>query len=249
MITAAIIDDEPNNVELLSQIITKFAPQVTIVGTASGITDGFELITNLKPALIFLDVEMKDGTGFDLLKLIPNMPIKVIFTTAHEKYAVDAFHVSAIDYLLKPISPAQLISAIQKAETAVKADELRLQLSVLLENINDPHSRNKKIVLKTFERIYVTTTNEITRFESDGNYTTVFLNDDTRIVVSKLLKDYDEMLKEDTNFFRVHQSHLINLHYFHCYEKSENLLIMKDKTPIPVAIRKKDQLLKLIMVE
>lgn len=248
MTTAAIIDDEPNNVELLSQIITQFAPQVTIVGTASGITEGFKLITNLKPSLIFLDVEMKDGTGFDLLKLIPNIAINVIFTTAHEKYAVDAFHVCAIDYLLKPISPALLISAIQKVETAVKVDELRLQLSVLLENFNDPNSRNKKIVFKTFERIYVTTVNEITRFESDGNYTTVFLTDDTKIVVSKLLKDYDEMLKNDTNFFRVHQSHLINMNYFHCYEKSENLLIMKDKTPIPVAIRKKDQLLKLIII-
>ena len=248
MITAAIIDDEPNNVELLSHIITTFAPQVSLVGTASGITDGFGLITNLKPALIFLDVEMKDGTGFDLLKLIPNIPVKVIFTTAHEKYAIDAFHVSAIDYLLKPISTAQLIAAIQKAETATSADELRLQLSVLLENINEPLTRNKKIILKTFERIYVTTSQDIIRFEADGNYTTVYLKDGTKIVVSKLLKDYEEILKDDSHFFRVHQSHLINLSYLHFFEKAENILIMKDKSTIPVAIRKRDQLLKLITV-
>jgi two-component system, LytTR family, response regulator len=150
--------------------------------------------------------------------------------------------------LLKPISPAQLIAAIQKAESATSADELRLQLSVLLENINEPLTRNKKITLKTFERIYVTTSQDIIRFEADGNYTTVYLKDGTKIVVSKLLKDYEDMLKVDTHFFRVHQSHLINLSYLHFFEKAENVLIMKDKSIIPVAIRKRDQLLKLIMV-
>ncbi|MGL5889791.1 MAG: LytR/AlgR family response regulator transcription factor [Bacteroidia bacterium] len=249
MMTAAIIDDEPNNIELLSLIITKFSPQITIVGTALSVEEGFQLITNSKPSLLFLDVEMKDGTGFDLLKLIPNIPVKVIFITAHEQYAVQAFHYSAIDYLLKPVSPSELLGAIRKAELQVSNDELKMQINALLSNVNDADEKNKKIVLKTMDRVYITTSDEIVRMESDGNYTTVHFNDGRKVLVSKLLKDFEITLKNQYNFFRSHQSHIINLDYFFCYEKAESSVVLKDKSVVPLAVRKKDQLFKLLNAE
>jgi two-component system, LytTR family, response regulator len=245
MIDTLIIDDEPNNVELISQLAARFAPQINIIGTASGVAEAFEFISKHRPALLFLDIELKDGTGFDLLRMTSSIPVKVIFITAHNKYAIDAFQFSAVDYLMKPVSPVQLIAAVQKAEQAVNNDELRLQINTLLSNIAEPVNRNKKIVLKTLERIYITSSDEIIRFESDGNYTTVFLNNGKKVIVSRLLKEFEDLLKDESHFSRVHQSHLVNLDYVFCYEKVENVLKMKDNSAIPVAIRKKEKLLKM----
>lgn len=242
MITAAIIDDEYNNVELLQNIIKRYVPQITITGTASSVKEGLDLITQLKPSLVFLDVEMGDGTGFDLLKQLPNIPLKVIFTTAHEKYAVNAFHYSAIDYLIKPISPSLLIAAVKKAEYAFTNEELHTQLNALLDNIKESEVKNKKLVLKNSDRIYAITISDVIRFESEGNYTTVYLSNGTKIIVSKLLKEFDELLADNKAFIRIHQSHLINLTYLFYYEKSDSSVILHDQTSIPVSSRKKELL-------
>ncbi|MCA6362676.1 MAG: response regulator transcription factor [Bacteroidetes bacterium] len=246
---AVIIDDEPNNIELLTTLIERFAPQVELTGTATGVTEGYTLLRKTNPSLVFLDVEMKDGSGFDLLKLVPQMPLRVIFVTAHEHYALQAFHYSATDYLLKPVSPTDLLAAIRKAELAVSHDELMLQMNTLLANMNEPDEKSKKIVLKTMERVYITTVDDIVRLESDGNYTTVHLNDGSKVLVSKLLKDFELILKDLHNFFRTHQSHIINLDYFFCYEKAESTVILKDKSFVPLAVRKKDQLFRLLNME
>lgn len=246
---AVIIDDEPNNIELLTTLIERFAPQLEVAGTATGVGEGYKLLCKTMPALVFLDVEMKDGTGFDLLKLVPQMPLRVIFVTAHENYAVQAFHYSAVDYLLKPVSPSDLLAAIRKAELAVSQEELMIQMNTLLSNMNEPDEKSKKIVLKTMERVYITTADDIVRLESDGNYTTVHLSDGSRVLVSKLLKYFELTLKDRHNFFRTHQSHIINLDYFFCYEKAESAVVLKDKTNVPLAVRKKEQLFRLLDLE
>ncbi|MCU0434024.1 MAG: LytTR family DNA-binding domain-containing protein [Bacteroidia bacterium] len=249
MMNAVIIDDEPNNIELLTNLITRFVPQIELAGQATGVAEGFALLTEKKPALVFLDVEMQDGTGFDLLKLVPQIPLKVIFITAHEQYALHAFHYSAIDYLLKPVSPSELLNAVRKAEQSVSNDELKMQINALLSNVHDSEGRNKKIVLKTQERVYVTNSDEIVRLESEGNYTTVYLTNGNKVLVSKLLKEFEETLKDQHHFFRTHQSHIVNLDYFFCYEKSESSVILKDKSNVPLAVRKKEQLFKILNLE
>jgi two-component system, LytTR family, response regulator len=246
---AIIIDDEPNNLELLTTLISRFAPQLELAGTATGVAEGYKLLGETNPSLVFLDVEMKDGTGFDLLKLVPHMPLRVIFVTAHEHYALQAFHYSAIDYLLKPVSPSDLLTAIRKAELAVSQDELIMQMNALLTNMSETDEKGKKIVLKTMERVYITTADEIIRLESDGNYTTVHLSGGSKVLVSKLLKDFEQTLKNCQNFFRSHQSHIINLNYFFCYEKAESAVVLKDKSSVPLAVRKKEQLFKLLHME
>lgn len=245
MIKTLIIDDEPNNSELVSNMVGMFCKELEICGIADSVQTGYQAILEHKPDLIFLDVQMPDGTGFDLLACFESIDFKVIFVTAHLEYAIEAFKISAVDYILKPLSPPALIAAVKKAEQAISAQDLDQKIKKLLLNVQKP-TEDKKIVLKTMERIYSIASHEIIRFESDGSYTTVFLKDGIKIVVSKLIKEFDEFLANDPQFIRVHQSHLINMAYFFCYEKADNHIVMRDESQIPVSLRKKEVVLNLI---
>ncbi len=238
-----IIDDEKNNSELVSNLLAMFCKEVEVLAIAESVQSGYQAIINNKPDLVFLDIQMPDGTGFDLLKCFDTCDFKVIFITAHQEYAIEAFKICAIDYILKPLSPPMLIAAVKKAEQAISSSELNLKIKNLLQNVDG--SQEKKIVLKTMERIYSVGIQEIVRFESEGSYTTVFLKDGKKIVVSRLIKEFDEMLCND-NFTRVHQSHLINMDYLFCFEKTDNQIVMKDNSLIPVSSRKKEHVLGLI---
>lgn len=240
-----IIDDEQSGREILQSIITQFCPTVKIIGEADGVRTGEELILKQKPNVILLDVNMQDGTGFDLLKKLPVHDFKIIFITAFQEHAIKAFEFSAIDYLLKPVEASRLIDALGKASDIIERSDLELKLSSLLSNINTSPLDQKKIVLKTSERIYAVEIKEIIRCESDGSYTKFYLSDGKKILVSRQLKEFDDLLNGNP-FIRVHQSHLININYFDYFEKSEDMVFMKDKTSVPVSTRKKDQLLKLI---
>lgn len=245
MIRTVIIDDEAGNIDLLTGLLRTYAPQLEIAGTAGSVQEGYALVLRERPALLLLDVQMGDGTGFDLLQLLGALSLKVIFITAHQQFAIDAFHFSAIDYLLKPIVPAQLLAAVRKAEEALSNEELRLKLDTLLGNLGETSQRKKKLVLKTLDRVYAVTSPEIVRFQSDGSYTTVYLADGKKIVVSRLLKEFEELLG-NSGFLRVHQSHLVNLDFVFYFEKSDSILVMKDQSAIPVSSRRKDQLLRAI---
>jgi two-component system LytT family response regulator len=188
---------------------------------------------------------MPDGTGFDLLKKFDKINFKIIFVTAHQEFAIEAFKYSALDYLLKPLSPSNLLAAVKKAEETMGSDELNMKLKILLNNIAEPIKNKKKIVLKTMERIYSVDLDDIIRFESDGGYTKVYLTDGKRIMVSKTMKEYDDLLL-DAGFLRVHHSHLINMNHLFCFEKAEGHVVMKDDSIVPVSNRKKDQLLELL---
>jgi two-component system LytT family response regulator len=244
MIKALIVDDEPNNSELIFNLVKKFCSEIEICGIADSVHSAYKCIEEMKPDLVFLDIEMPDGTGFDLLSYFEKIEFKVIFITAHSEFAIEAFKVAAIDYILKPLSPPALISAVKKANEQISKEDLNQKVKLLLNQISPLH-KEKKIVLKTLERIYALDSNEIVRFESEGSYTSVFCMDGKRIVVSRLIKEFDELLTNQ-NFVRVHQSHLVNLNHFFCFEKSDNQIIMKDKSIVPVSSRKKEFLLNLI---
>lgn len=245
MIKTVIIDDEINNQELISNLLKSYAENVQVVGLANSVESAYKAINEHQPDLIFLDIQMPDGTGFDLLKKFDKINFKIIFVTAHQEFAIEAFKYSALDYLLKPLSPANLLAAVKKAEETMGSDELNTKLKILLNNIAEPIKNKKKIVLKTMERIYSVDLDDIIRFESDGGYTKVYLTDGKRIMVSKTMKEFDDMLL-DVGFLRVHHSHLINMNHLFCFEKTEGHVVMKDDSIVPVSNRKKDQLLELL---
>ncbi len=245
MIRAIIIDDEINNQELISNLLKTYADNVQVVGMANSVDTAYKTINEQHPDLIFLDIQMPDGTGFDLLKKFDKINFKIIFVTAHQEYAIEAFKYSALDYILKPLAPANLLSAVKKMEDAISSEELNLKLKTLLNNIAEPAKNKKKIVLKTMERIYSVDLDDIIRFESDGGYTKVYLADGKRIMVSKTMKEFDDLLM-DTGFLRVHHSHLINMNHLFCFEKAEGHVVMKDDSIVPVSNRKKDHLMELL---
>lgn len=245
MIRAVIIDDEINNQELISNLLKTYADNVQVVGMANSVDTAYKTINEQHPDLIFLDIQMPDGTGFDLLKKFDKINFKIIFVTAHQEYAIEAFKYSALDYILKPLSPSNLLAAVKKMEDAISSEELNLKLKTLLNNITEPAKNKKKIVLKTMERIYSVDLDDIIRFESDGGYTKVYLADGKRIMVSKTMKEFDDLLM-DTGFLRVHHSHLINMNHLFCFEKAEGHVVMKDDSIVPVSNRKKDHLMELL---
>ena len=245
MIKAIVIDDETNNQELICNLLNSYAENIQVVSVADSVESGYKAISEHQPDLVFLDIQMPDGTGFDLLKKFDKVNFKVIFVTAHQEYAIEAFKYSALDYLLKPLSPSNLISAIKKVEESFNSEDLNLKLKTLLSNISEPAKTKRKIVLKTMERIYSVDLNDVIRFESDGGYTKVYLLDGKRIMVSRTMKEFDDLLT-DVGFLRVHNSHLVNMNYLFCFEKTEGHIVMKDDSIVPVSNRKKEQLLELL---
>ena len=242
MIQVIIVDDEKLIREMIAGILETKCPDITIVAEADGVESAYQLIQQHKPDLVLLDIKMSDGTGFDLLEKLDTINFKVVFVTAYEEYAIKAFEYSAIDYVVKPFNPENLVQAIKKAEHSIQA-ELSLKLNTLLSNLSTPSHDNKKLVLKTSDNIHIINVNNIIRLESDQNYSIFHIVDGRKIMVSKTLGEYDELLAQD-DFFRVHKSHLINLKQIKRYEKANGgSLVMNNDSYVPVASRKKDQLL------
>ncbi len=245
MLRTVVVDDEVMARETIIDMLNLFCGDVEVIGEASGVNTGYEIINHHKPDLVLLDIKMGDGTGFDLLNKFETINFHVIFITAFEEYAIQAFKFSALDYLLKPIDPEELTAAIQKAKTLIGQNNLELRINTLFDNLrNINQDKRKKLVLKTTGNVHVVDLANVIRCQSDKNYTHFFTSDGEHIVVSKTLKEFDELLSE-FDFFRVHQSHLINLDYIKRYDKSDGgFLVMKDDTRVPVSFRKKDELMK-----
>ncbi len=243
MIRVALIDDEADSLENLSIYLTELFDDVTIVGEATNVETGVKLITNIKPDLIFLDINMPDGSGFDLLEQLTTDKLNVIFVTAHDLHAVKAFQFSALDFLLKPIDPKLLIQAVDKYRSITNQEELQHRLINLLENKETP----TKIALPTLEGYRFVFINQIRRCESDGSYTYFYLKTGDKLLVSRSIKEYDELLTSHY-FYRLHQSHLINLECMKEYKKGEGgSVILDDNTEIPVSRRKKEGFLSVIL--
>jgi two-component system, LytTR family, response regulator len=240
MIRAVIIDDEEEGRNTVNNILTQYCDSIHVVGQADGVSKGKELILSKQPDIVFLDIQMADGTGFDLLEQLPKVDFRVIFVTAYDQYALKAIKYSALDYILKPIDPQQLIDAVNKFKV------LESNFHIMAEQIKTLFgfkSGFEKIALPTSEGLRFVKVDNIIRCESDNNYTSFFLRTGERILVTKTLKEFEETLS-DSNFVRVHQSHLINLNYVERYIKGEGgSVIMSDGSEVEVSRRRKEAFL------
>lgn len=241
---ALIIDDENRTRELIAKMIDSFGFDIETLPIGENVQSGIKAIDELKPDIVFLDIQMPDGTGFDVLKSVQNKNFEVIFITAHEEFAIKAIKFSALDYLLKPIDPMELRSAVEKALKAIDDKKEESQFEALQNNIQ-PHQK-KRLVLKTQESVFVVELDEIVRCEADRNYTSFFLVSGKKILVSKTLKEYETLLSS-SNFLRVQQSHLINLDYVHRYDKGNGgSVVMKDGSEVPLSPAKRDIFFKIL---
>jgi two-component system LytT family response regulator len=244
MLQTLIIDDEDHMRDTLVKLLARHCPQVSVAGTAFSVASGIKAIQDLHPDLVLLDIQMKDGTGFDLLNSLPSITFKVIFITAYDQYALQAFRFSAVDYLLKPVNPELLTAAVDRAGMLMQ-EQFNLQMQALEDNLKSVSRQKKKIILKTTENIYLIDLQDIISCESDDSYSIINTMNGERIIVSKTLKEYDDLLSE-CGFFRVHKSFLINVVHIKRFEKQDGgYIIMTNDLKIPVASRKRDELLEM----
>lgn len=240
MLKAVIIDDESNARESIANLSRLTQSEIEIVGEAGGVASGLEEIINTKPDLVFLDIQLEDGTGFEILEQIGKIDFHIIFITAFNEYAIKAFKFAAIDYLLKPINPKEFKAAIDQFVNLQEKEDIESKLTAYLSHIKESAAEHKKIILKTAESIHIVKVQDIIRCEADKGYTEFFLRDGHKILVSKGLKEYDELLG-DFGFIRTHQSHLINLDYIASFEKADGgYILMTDKSTVPVSSRKRE---------
>jgi two-component system LytT family response regulator len=241
MISLIIVDDEPKARDTIRNILELSHLDISIKAEAGSVAEAFEMISENKPELLLLDINLPDGSGFDLLRKFDKINFKVIFITAFEEYAVRAFRYSALDYIMKPVKAAELTAAVERAGESIEKDQMSLKLNALLSNID----KLKKIVLKTAESIHIIQVEDIIRCEADVNYTHFYLEGDKHMIVSKPLKDYADLL-EPAGFFRTHQSHLINMEHILRYDRSDGgCLVMDDESCVPVSSRKKETLFRI----
>jgi two-component system LytT family response regulator len=247
MIRAIIVDDEQHCSNRLNDLINRYCKNtVQITGVFDSVETALTGINELKPELVFLDVQLHELTGFDLLEQIPSINFEVIFTTAYDNYAIKAFKFSAVDYLLKPVDPDDLLTAIDKLQKVLQQHDLSEKFNALFHNLKSGHGVSKKITVPTSKGLMFLPVNDIIRCEADVNYTTIYLKDKQQLMVAKTLKEFDDMLA-DHQFFRIHNSHLINLDYIKSYHKGKGgYVTLADNTSLEVSTRRKDLFLKKI---
>ena len=245
MINAIIIDDEQHCVDRLSTLLTTHCGQsIHLAGSFLTLERGIRGIQKLQPDVIFLDVVLGERTGFDLLEQLGDISCAVIFTTSYDKYAVQAFRFSAIDYLLKPVDPDDLKDAVEKLQEKISKEELSEKFDVLFHNLKTLQGPSRKISIPTSNGLTFLQISDIIRCQSDVNYTIIYLKNKQKITVARTLKEFEELLT-DYNFYRVHNSHLINLAYIKSYRKGKGGSVqMTDQSEIEVATRRKEDFLK-----
>lgn len=237
---AILVDDEKNALEMLEWMLRKNCPEVEILAMCNSPLEGVEKIKSLKPDLIFLDIEMPQLNGFDLLDRLGKHESDVIFTTAYNQFAIKAFKICALDYLLKPIDPDDLKSAVQKAmnkKNKVSAEQLEL----LMSYIKPEKPKSKRVALTASDHLIFVETDKIIYCESDSNYTIFFLTTGEKVMVSKTLKDVEEIL-EGSDFFRVHASYLINMKHVSKFTRGDGgYVVMSNNQHITVSRKKKEE--------
>jgi two-component system, LytTR family, response regulator len=243
MIKAIIIDDEQHCIDRITGMLERdYANAIRLLPPAGSVKEGIKAIKEHQPDLIFLDVQIQDRTGFDLLRECGKISFKIIFTTAYDRFAIQAIKFSAIGYLLKPVDEDDLAEALNKInETSV--EHTSLMAGVIENNLQQP-VKKKKLTIPTGNELLFLNIEEIVRCHSDVNYTTIYKNDKQKIVVAKTLKEFEELLAEQ-DFFRIHNSDLINLAYIKSYNKGKGgSVFLNDGTELQVSVRRKDEFLK-----
>lgn len=246
MIKAVIIDDEIAIQEMNSRLLADYFPEIELVGLADSIKTGVELITRQNPDLVLLDIELTDGTGFQLLQKLQPYNFKVVFITGFDSFAIKAIKFSAIDYILKPVNETEFQQAVQRAvELINKNENTQPQVEVLMNSFKKEF-KNKKLVLRTSESLHIINISDIYFCKSDNSYTTFYFEGNEKILVSKSLKDYEGLLA-DYGFFRPHQSFLVNLNHIKKVDKTDGgFIIMENKKEIPVSLRQMKNLVGLL---
>ncbi len=235
-----IIDDEQDAVEFITTIIAEYCPSLEVVGKAHNVAQGVEVITESKPDLVFLDVEMPNGTGFDLLARFPVKDFDVVFITAFNHYAIKAIKFSAVDYILKPINISEFIESVSRVikKHSERSSDSNNGLKALMENIRSPLP--SRLAIPTADGTEYLNPKDIIRIEADRSYSWFFLSGSRKILVSKHLKEFQELLG-DRSFFRSHNSHLVNLKFVRKFIRKEGGYIeMNDGSLIPISRNKKD---------
>lgn len=245
MIKAVIIDDELPSVETLMWKLENYCPQVEVVQTYTNPVEALDYLKKTPPDLVFLDIEMPMLNGFDILEELGEVNFDVIFTTAYDEFGIQAIKLSALDYLLKPVQNQELKKSVEKFIQKSQPDVSSKKLKVLFQNIRDEEKgKPGRIALATKESIEFVEPNEIIVCTSDSNYTLVQLTDGRKKLISRTLKEFEEMLSP-FNFFRTHHSHLVNLSHVREFVRTDGgYLIMRNKMAIPVSRSKKEDLLK-----
>ena len=239
-----VIDDENRTKDLIAKMINSFGLDIVAIPAGESVASGIKAIEKHRPDIVLLDIQMPDGTGFDLLRSIPNKSFEVIFITAHEEFAIKAIKFSALDYILKPVDADELKNAVEKALNSIGSKKEESQFDALQMNIQP--NQKRRLVLKTQESVHVIELDNIIRCEADRNYTSFYLVGGKKILVSKTLKDYETLLSGH-NFLRVQQSHLINLDYVARYDKGNGgSVVMKDDSEVPLSPAKRDIFFKIL---
>jgi len=245
MLKAVIIEDQEHFRKTNREMLLSNFPDITIVGEADGVETAVELIKNVSPDLVLLDIEINGGTGFQVLKRVKPYNFMVIFITAFDDFAIKAIKFSALDYILKPVNETEFCAAIENAIQSFERCKTPLQVDNLL-NMVQHTDQSKKIVLRTQESIFLVDINDIFYCESDNSYTTFHLEGDKTILVSRSLKEFEQMLGP-YRFFRPHQCFLVNLNKVTRVDKTEggNVILQNDKS-IPVSYRRKQELFSIL---
>ncbi|MDX2172268.1 MAG: LytTR family DNA-binding domain-containing protein [Bacteroidota bacterium] len=233
MINAILIDDEERARDSLRALLTSYCPNVNIVAECANVPDGVLAINQKRPQLVFLDIEMPEYNGFELLSFFREVDFEIIFVTAYNEYALKAFEVSAVDYILKPVDIDKLQVAVEKAESRLNTFDMQNRLEVLRESFKT--EQFNKIALPVSEGLLFVDTADIVYLEADGAYTEVWLRNGSKIVVSKKIKFFEDVLDKRPNFFRSHRSYLVNINFIKKYNKSDNALTLDNGKTIVIS--------------
>ena len=244
MIRAIIVDDEKSSRATLSWLLETYCPEVELVGMADGIDPGLALVKDQKPDLLFLDIDLTSGTGFDLLEKVGDKEFEVIFVTAYHEYATKAFEFSALHYLLKPVNPDKLKDAVGRIDKKTKSHSIE-KFEALVANLKSTTGQLQKLMIPTQDGFELVDVQDVIYCESDGSYTRLFLTD-RKIMASKTLGGFEELLAGH-NFFRIHRGHLINLRLVIKYTRGRGgFVTMKNGVELEVSRYKKEELLALL---
>jgi two-component system LytT family response regulator len=247
MIRTVLIDDETDSIRVLQKLLETYCPQVEVVGTAEGVETGLAIIQEVRPDLLFLDIEMTRGNAFDLLNQLRPLTFQVIFVTAFDNYAIRAFKYSVVDYLLKPVDIDELVNAISRVAERSKQRNIVDQMQLFLDNMGTYSLAQQKMAVPTLDGLIFINLKEVVRLEAKSNYTQINLENGEMLMATRTIKDYEDILPE-TLFCRIHNSHIINLQKIEKYHKGRGgYVVLEDGSEIEVAIRRRQEFLRRLL--
>ena len=247
MLKTVVIEDDPLQMEMMCDLLETSFPSVNVISKAYNASEGIAQVIEGKPELVFLDIDLPDKSGFQILKELPDHFFDFIFVTAHEKFAVDAYQYDAISFLLKPLSKESMQQALEKLKQKRKSQYSLQQVQGIIDNLRNLYDNHQKIAVPALKQINFIKVMEIVRMEADGNYTTIFLTNGTQMVASTQIGEYEKQLSRD-KFFRIHDKHMINLRYVKSITRGETgTVVMEDDSKLPVSRRRKEEFLKVLV--